>query len=55
MPEPSVSVRLDYDILYCKLLPRRPPDNGQGNQNALFIRQSDGQREGFPLSHGQVP
>jgi hypothetical protein len=47
-------VRLDGDILNRKLRTPRPPDDGFRDLDLLLIRQRDGQRKGFPWSHGQI-
>src|SRR5713101_4078089 len=55
MLEPGASVWLDCKILHRKLLAPRPPDYGFGDLDALLIRECDGERDGFPWSHRQIP
>ena len=40
--------------LHCKLLSSRPPDDTFRHYDPLLIRERDGERKGFPLSHGQI-
>jgi len=55
MLESGASVRLDCKVLYRELLPSRPSHHRFKHFNPLFIRERDGQREGFPWLHGQIP
>jgi hypothetical protein len=41
-------------ILHRKLLPPRPADDRLRHLDALLIRERDGQREGFPWTHGKI-
>ena len=47
-------MRLNCKILYRKLLPSRPSHDRFRDLDALLIRECDGEREGFPCSHGQI-
>ena len=54
MLKPHMVVLLNQNILHGELLSPRPPHDGFRYFYSLIIGQSDGQREGFPWSHGQV-
>jgi hypothetical protein len=54
MLKPGFGMWLDRDILNRELLPSRPPHNGFRDLDVLLIRKCNGERERFPLSHGQV-
>ena len=47
-------VLLNQNILHAELLSPRPQHDGFRYFYSLFIGQRDGQREGFPRSHGQI-
>ena len=54
MLKPHTVVLLNQNILQGELLSPRPPHDGFRYFYSLFIGQGDGQREGFPRSHGQI-
>jgi hypothetical protein len=54
MLKSSLGVLLNLEILHGKLLPSRPPHDGFRYFDALLIRKCDGEREGFPWSHGEI-
>lgn len=54
MLKPHMVVLLNQNILHGELLSPRPPHDGFRYFYWLFIGQRDGQREGFPRSHGQI-
>ena len=47
------AVRSPY-FLHRKLLPPRPADDRLRHLDAWLIRERDGQREGFPWTHGKI-
>jgi hypothetical protein len=55
MLKTRMGMTLDQEILYRKFLPSRPPDHGFRDLDPLLIRECDGEREGFPWSHRQIP